>query len=89
VSDYQTRCKEYQSRCKDALTTKEGDVWRHLKTGKTVKVHGRVGRFGIALLHGSRKRTVKQDHYLAGDYEQVTTPPLPAANHDNDAPSAA
>lgn len=64
---------DYQKRCKDVQTTKAGDVWRHRKSGKLVTVRGRDGRFGIALLHESGKRTVKQDHYLAGDYELVTS----------------
>lgn len=64
---------DYQKRCKDAQATKDGDVWRNLKTGKTVTVRGRVGYFGIALLHESGKRTVKRDHYLAGDYELIPT----------------
>jgi hypothetical protein len=64
---------DYQKRCKDAQATKEGDVWRHLKTGKTVTVRGRVSLFRVALIHESGKRTVKQDHYLAGDYELVTS----------------
>ena len=65
---------DYQMRCKDAQATKAGDVWRHRKSGKLVTVRSRVGHFRVALLHESGRRTVKQDHYLAGDYELVPPP---------------
>lgn len=59
----------YKERAKLARTTKNGDNWKHLKTGKTVIVLGRVGLFGVSLLHQSGKKTIKLDHYLASDYE--------------------
>jgi hypothetical protein len=70
VSDQES---DYQMRCKDARATKAGDVWRHRKTGKLVTVRWRVSLFRVALIHESGKQTVKQDHYLAGDYELVTS----------------
>ena len=54
-------------------SAKAGDVWRHRKTGKLVTVRWRVSLFRVALIHESGKQTVKQDHYLAGDYELVTS----------------
>jgi hypothetical protein len=61
--------KTYQERCEQARHTTAGDNWRHIKTGKTVIVMGRIGAYGIILLHQSGKRTTKRDHYLASDYE--------------------
>jgi hypothetical protein len=62
--------KTYKERCEQARNTTNGDNWRHIKTGKTVIVLNRIG-FGINLLHQSGRRTRKQDHYLAGDYELI------------------
>lgn len=67
--------KNYNERCDQARTTTNGDNWKHRKTGKTVIVTGRVGYFGVKLLHQSGKKTVKQDHYLASDYEKVEVTP--------------
>jgi hypothetical protein len=63
----------YEERCKQARDTKEGDVWVHLKTGRKLTVLGRAGFFGVSVRHESGRETVKQDHYLAGDYELETT----------------
>ena len=62
----------YPERCKQARKTETGDNWRHLKTGKTVIVLGRVGPNTVRLLHQSGRKTFKQDHYLAGDYELLS-----------------
>jgi hypothetical protein len=60
---------DYKERCKVARETRLGDNWVHRKTGKSVIVQGRVGLYGVKLLHQSGRRTIKLDHYLASDYE--------------------
>lgn len=63
--------KPYQERCEQARTTVAGDKWKHRKTGKTVIILGRIGYYGVKLLHQSEKITSKLDHYLASDYDLV------------------
>lgn len=63
----------FEHRCKQARETKTGDKWRNPKTGKTVEVVGRIGHYGVQLLHESGRRTCKLDHYLASDFEKVLT----------------
>jgi hypothetical protein len=62
--------KTYKERCEQASHTTNGDNWRHIKTGKMVIVINRFGT-GVYLLHQSGRRTWKQCHYLASDYELV------------------
>jgi hypothetical protein len=66
--------KTYDQRWMDARYTQQGDNWRHLKTGKTCIVTARVGSWSLALLHESGKKTTKQEHYLAAEYEKIEQP---------------
>jgi hypothetical protein len=56
-----------------ARATKEGDVWRHLKTGKTLTVLAKPrGIFGqVRVRHESGCETAKRAHYLADEYELI------------------
>lgn len=56
-----------------ARATKEGDVWRHIKTGKSLTVLAKPrGIFGqVRVRHESGRETAKQAHYLADEYELI------------------
>lgn len=57
----------YEQKCDMAKTANAGDVWVNIKTGRKAVITGNNWR-GVMLQHETGKRTQKQHHYFAYDY---------------------
>lgn len=68
----------YLERCALLKTLKEGDVWKHRKTGRQAEVLAIHG-MDIELRHESGRVSRKQDHYFAGDFEPMAASVKPGS----------
>lgn len=63
----------FNEKCKLALESKHGDNWKNIKTGRTVIILNCNPRLGcVTLLHQSGRRTTKQHHYFAYEFEPLS-----------------
>ncbi len=66
-----TNMQAYFQRCADARLTRQGDIWRNLKTGKILEIIKILDDYRVEVKHESGRKTLKKYHYLAGEYEIV------------------